>query len=196
MAVADDPTIEHGPLELLFTVSEEQGLDGAKALDASLVSGRLLLNLDGTSDDALTIGSAGSDHTHLRIQLHPEPPLSDHVARRVEVSGARGGHSGGDIALGRANAIKVLGRVLASAPVRLGPIEGGVSRNALPRSAHAVVAVGRGSREGLAIRSGERARHDRPRVHRYATTRSSSRWSPRSSKHSHRPTRRGACSIC
>ena len=141
MAVADDQTIEHGPLELLFTVSEEQGLDGAKALDASLVTGRLLLNLDGTSDGALTIGSAGSDHTHLRVHLHPEPTLLDHVGRRVEVSGAKGGHSGGDIALGRANAIKVLGRVLTSAPVRLGAIEGGVSRNALPRSAHAVVAV-------------------------------------------------------
>ena len=59
MAVADDPAIEHGPLELLFTVSEEQGLDGAKALDPSLVSGRLLVNLDGTSDDALTVGCAG-----------------------------------------------------------------------------------------------------------------------------------------
>ncbi len=52
LAVADDAEIEHGPLELLFTVSEEQGLDGAKALDASLVSGRLLVNLDGTSDGA------------------------------------------------------------------------------------------------------------------------------------------------
>jgi dipeptidase D len=147
LAVADDPAIEHGPLELLFTVSEEQGLDGAKALDASLVTGRLLLNLDGTSDDALTIGSAGSDHTHLRVQLHPEPPPPDHVACRVEVSGAKGGHSGGDISLGRANAIKALGRVLASAPGRLGAIEGGVSRNALPRAAHAVVAVNAASEE-------------------------------------------------
>jgi dipeptidase D len=147
LAVADDPAIEHGPLELLFTVSEEQGLDGAKALDASLVTGRLLLNLDGTSDDALTIGCAGSDHTHLRLRLHPESAPPDHVACRVEVSGAKGGHSGGDIALGRANAVKTLGRVLASAPVRLGAIEGGVSRNALPRAAHAVVAVNAASVE-------------------------------------------------
>ena len=147
LAVADDPTIERGPLELLFTVSEEQGLDGAKALDASLVTGRLLLNLDGTSDNALTIGCAGSDHTHLRVQLHPESPPPDHVAYRVEVSGAKGGHSGGDIGLGRANAIKALARVLASAPVRLGAIEGGVSRNALPRAAHAVVAVNAASEE-------------------------------------------------
>ena len=68
LAVVDDAEIEHGPLELLFTVSEEQGLDGAKALDASLVSGRLLVNLDGTSDDALTVGCAGSDHTFLRVR--------------------------------------------------------------------------------------------------------------------------------
>ena len=100
MAVADDAEIEHGPLELLFTVSEEQGLDGAKALDASLVSGRLLVNLDGTSDDALTIGCAGSDHTLLRVPLALEPVPTGHVALRVELSGAKGGHSGGDIAAG------------------------------------------------------------------------------------------------
>ena len=147
MAAADDPEVAHGPLELLFTVSEEQGLDGAKALDPALVTGRLLLNLDGTSDGALTIGSAGSDHTHLSLRLDPEAAPPGHVARRVEVSGAKGGHSGGDIALGRANAIKALGRVLASAPVRLGALEGGVSRNALPRAAHAVVAVDAGSEE-------------------------------------------------
>ena len=74
LAVADDGAIQHGPLELLFTVSEEQGLDGAKALDASLVEGRMLVNLDGTSDGALTVGCAGSDHTFLRLALAPEPP--------------------------------------------------------------------------------------------------------------------------
>jgi dipeptidase D len=142
LAVADDPNVAHGPLELLFTVSEEQGLDGAKALDASLVSGRMLLNLDGTSDDALTIGCAGSDHTLLRVRLAGEPVPPDHVVLRVEVSGAKGGHSGADIAAGRVNAIKALGRVLAAAPShRLRAVDGGVSRNAIPRDAHAVVAV-------------------------------------------------------
>ena len=71
LAVVDDATVEHGPLELLFTVSEEQGLDGAKALDATLVAGRRLINLDGTSDGALTVGCAGSDHTTLRFPLSP-----------------------------------------------------------------------------------------------------------------------------
>jgi dipeptidase D len=145
MAVADDANVEHGPVELLFTVSEEQGLDGAKALDATLVTGRLLVNLDGTSDDALTIGCAGSDHTLLRIPLAREPMPPDHVALQVELSGAKGGHSGADIAAGRANAIKALGRVLAAAhevaPFCLGSIEGGVSRNAIPREAQAVIAV-------------------------------------------------------
>jgi dipeptidase D len=153
MAVADDTEIEHGPLELLFTVSEEQGLDGAKALDASLVSGRMLVNLDGTSDGSLTIGCAGSDHTLLRLLLAAEPVPPDHVVLRVEVSGAKGGHSGGDIAAGRANAIKALGRVLVNtfgtAPFRLGELAGGVSRNAIPRDAHAVVAVPATAEEGF-----------------------------------------------
>jgi dipeptidase D len=145
LAVADDATVEHGPLELLFTVSEEQGLDGAKALDASLVSGRALLNLDGTSDTALTVGCAGSDHTTLRLPLSTNPVAPGRTVLRLELSGGRGGHSGGDIATGRVNAIKALGRVLSAAfdaePVGLVSLEGGVSRNAIPREASAVVAV-------------------------------------------------------
>jgi dipeptidase D len=145
MAVADDPGIEHGPLELLFTVSEEQGLDGAKALDPALVSGRLLLNLDGTSDDAVTVGCAGSAHTFVRVHLELEPHRPNHVALEVVLSGAKGGHSGGDIASGRVNAIKALGRILARSfeqePFRLARFEGGVSRNAIPRESRAVVSL-------------------------------------------------------
>lgn len=145
LAVVDDEESAHGPLELLFTVSEEEGLEGAKALDASLVTGRLLVNLDGTSDDALTVGCAGSDHTFLRVSLPHDPVPPDWVVLRVEVSGARGGHSGADVAAGRVNAIKALGRVLSSGndgvPLRLGRLDGGVSRNAIPRDARAVVAV-------------------------------------------------------
>lgn len=141
MAVAEDPELIHSPLELLFTVSEEQGLDGAKALDPSLVSGRLLLNLDGTSDESLMVGCAGSTHTFTRLPLPLEPVPDDYVMLDVTVSGARGGHSGGDIAKGRVNANKALGRVLARTPLRLARLDGGVSRNALPRDARAVVAV-------------------------------------------------------
>jgi dipeptidase D len=145
LAVADDAEIDHGPLELLFTVSEEQGLSGAKTLDPSLVSGRLFLNLDGTSDDAVTVGCAGSVHTFVRLLLELEPHRPDHVALQAVLSGARGGHSGGDIASGRINAIKGLGRVLARSyeqePFRLVRFTGGVSRNAIPREAQAVVSL-------------------------------------------------------
>jgi dipeptidase D len=145
LAVAEDSQLAHGPLELLFTVSEEQGLDGAKALDASLVTGRLLLNLDGSSDNSLTIGCAGSTHTFVRLQLAPELLPEGYRTFEVALSGPRGGHSGGDIAKGRVNAIKALGRILSrgyeAAPFRLARLEGGVSRNALPRDALAVVAL-------------------------------------------------------
>ena len=149
MAVAEDPSASHGPLELLFTVSEEQGLEGAKALDPELVTGRLLLNLDGTSSDALTVGCAGSAHTFTRLRPEYVAPPAGSESFEVRVSGVRGGHSGGDIAKGRINAIKALGRVLArileTVPFRLASLDGGVSRNAIPREARAVVVLSPGS---------------------------------------------------
>jgi dipeptidase D len=149
IAVAEDPAVRHGPLELLFTVSEEQGLDGAKALDASHVSGRLLLNLDGTSDHSLTIGCAGSTHTFARLRLPLEAVPVGAVALRVGLTGARGGHSGGDIDKGRVSAIKALGRILSraykTAPFGLARLDGGVSRNAIPREAAGTVVVAGGA---------------------------------------------------
>ena len=145
LAVAQDSELPHGPLELLFTVSEEQGLTGARMLDASLLSGRRLVNLDGTSDEGFTVGCAGSDHTFVKLPLAPEPPTSDRLTLRVELSGARGGHSGEDIDKGRANAIKGLARILSAAfpeaAFELAAVSGGVSRNAIPRDAHALVAL-------------------------------------------------------
>ncbi len=145
MAAAEDPSTPHGPLELLFTVSEEQGLDGAKALAPELVAGRLLLNLDGTSSDALTVGCAGSAHTFVRLQLESAVPPAGYETFAVRISGVRGGHSGGDIDKGRINAIKALGRVLARGQervsFRLASLDGGVSRNAIPREARAIVVL-------------------------------------------------------
>jgi dipeptidase D len=152
MAVAEDPEVAHGPLELLFTVSEEEGLEGAKALDPALVTGTILVNLDGTSSGALTVGCAGSAHTFVRLRLDVEPAPAGWRAFVVRVSGVRGGHSGGDIAKGRVNAIKALGRVLSAArgaAFRLVALDGGVSRNAIPRDAQAVVAVAPGSVDTL-----------------------------------------------
>jgi dipeptidase D len=146
MAIGEDAGVEHGPLELLFTVSEEQGLEGAKALAPGLIAGRLLVNLDGGDEEAsITVGCAGSIHTFLRLALDPEPLARGSIALTVSLGGARGGHSGADIAAGRINAVKALGRVLsragAAVPLRLASFEGGVSRNAIPRDARAVVSL-------------------------------------------------------
>jgi dipeptidase D len=153
MAVADDPHARHGPLELLFTVSEEEGLEGAKSLDPALVAGRILVNLDGTSDGALTVGCAGSTHAFTRLPLAGEAVPAGHETLDVLVSGVRGGHSGGDIAKGRLNAIKALGRVLSrafeAAPFRIVRLEGGVSRNAIPRDAHAMIVIAAESEPAL-----------------------------------------------
>jgi dipeptidase D len=161
MALAEDDAVRHGPLELLMTVAEEVGLEGANALDSALVGGSTLLNLDSGEDGRLTVGCAGSTDTWLRIEGPREPPHGA-VALAVTVSGGRGGHSGSGIALGRSNAIKLLGRTLREAsahvPFRLVTFAGGNSRNAIPREALAVCSVAAADEEafrGAVIASAE-----------------------------------------
>ncbi|HTX70032.1 MAG TPA: beta-Ala-His dipeptidase [Thermoleophilia bacterium] len=143
-AVAESDT-RHGPLELLFTTAEEIGLEGAGRLDAAAVRGRLLLNLDSEDDGVLTVGCAGATDSRISAGAERTPALRSEAALRVTVSGAAGGHSGMDIASGRANAIKVLAGCLQEmaghVPCRLASMDGGTSRNAIPREAEAVVLV-------------------------------------------------------
>ena len=145
MALVEDASLAHGPLELLMTVAEEVGLEGANALDGSLLTGSTLLNLDSEEDGRLTVGCAGSTDTWVRLRAPREPVEGDAVTLSLTASGGLGGHSGQNIAMGRANAIKVLGRALreayGTAPFRLVSLDGGKSRNAIPRDAVAVVAV-------------------------------------------------------
>ncbi len=151
MALVEDESLPHGPLELLMTVAEEVGLEGANALDPALVTGSILINLDSEEDARLTVGCAGSTDTWIRIDAPRAPGDDDAVTLGVTVSGGKGGHSGSGIALGHSNAIKVLGRALREAygtvPFRLVSLDGGKSRNAIPRDAAAVVSVS-ADREG------------------------------------------------
>jgi dipeptidase D len=148
MALVEDASIPHGPLELLMTVAEEVGLEGANALDGSLLTGSTLINLDSEEDGVLTVGCAGSTDTWIRLETPRETSDPDVETLRVAVGGGQGGHSGMEIARGRSNAVKVLGRALreahASASFRLVSLEGGKSRNAIPRDASAIVSVGGG----------------------------------------------------
>ncbi len=149
LAFLDERAVAHGPLELLFTVDEETGLTGARELDPSLISGRILLNLDADRVGRFTVGSAGGRDTHLRLRAERRPwPAGTHY--QLEVGGLKGGHSGVDIDKNRGNAIKILGCVLLAAGpgtvgLRIGRARGGSKRNAIPRDAAAVVAVTAGA---------------------------------------------------
>jgi dipeptidase D len=153
MALAEDASLPHGPLELLMTVAEEVGLEGANEFDGSLVEGRILVNLDSEEDGKLTVGCAGSTDTWIHVDAPREAALADAATLAVTVSGGLGGHSGMNIQYGRSNAVKVLGRALreahATVPFRLVSLDGGKSRNAIPRDATAVVSVGGDSEADL-----------------------------------------------
>ena len=154
MALIEEESATHGPLELLMTVAEEVGLEGANALDGSMLSGSVLLNLDSEEDGKLTVGCAGSTDTWIRVE-RPRPALDPDAATfLVSVGGGLGGHSGANIAEGRSNAVKVLGRALrdthSTSPFRLVSLAGGKSRNAIPRDAAALVAAPRSEADALA----------------------------------------------
>lgn len=152
LAVMEADDIVHGPLELLFTVNEETGLTGVLALDPGAIAlkGRLLLNLDTEEEDKVTIGCAGGSTTRLTLPVDAAPAPGS-ATLDVKVSGLKGGHSGGDIHLQRANANKVLSRVLTAAlaaePFRLVSIQGGNKHNAIPREASARVVIPEGARD-------------------------------------------------
>ena len=146
LAMADDPDIVHPPLELLFTVDEESGLLGAKAMDAGFAEGSILLNVDSEDEGVFTIGCAGGEDTKIRLPLDFEGQPTNNNMYRLSASGMRGGHSGIDIHKHRASANKILTRTLdvlaKSVDLRLVSIKGGTVHNAIARDAEATVVLG------------------------------------------------------
>ncbi len=145
LAVLEASDLEHGPLEALFTVDEETGMTGAMALEPGLLQGEILLNLDTEDEHELCIGCAGGLDLVVRFPFTLEPVEPRSVGFRVALTGLRGGHSGMDIVLQRANAHKLLVRFLSDVAhtlnVQLVSLDGGTVRNAIPRESFAVVAV-------------------------------------------------------
>jgi len=142
LAAASQPTVKHGPLELLFTVDEEAGMNGAKDLQPDFLNGRRLLNLDAEEDDVVYIGCAGGCDATLTWEFPTTSSSTGVQACKVSVAGLRGGHSGGDIHLNRANANRLLVETLrrvGKTRLRLAEIKGGSLRNVIPREAHAFV---------------------------------------------------------
>lgn len=143
MAVMESESINHGPLELLFTVEEESGLVGARLLTSDLLKGRVLLNLDSEEEGSFYIGCAGSLNTSLILPLEREPAEDLNGCASVFIEGLKGGHSGMDINLGRANAIKLaarfISRIAGLFDARIVDLTGGASFNAIPREAKAIL---------------------------------------------------------
>ena len=145
LTVMVDKDLVHGPVEALFTVDEETGLTGANNLGDGMIAGEMLLNLDSEDDAQIFVGCAGGvDTTCIFTYKRSFAPTDFHYFK-FDVSGGLGGHSGGDIHLGRANANKLVARFLYNLglehEVSLCEIDGGNLRNAIPRAAHAVFGV-------------------------------------------------------
>jgi dipeptidase D len=145
MAILQSQTPPLGPIEALFTVNEEDGMDGALGLQPGLLHGTILINLDWETEGTFLISSAGGEYARVKAPYAEEETPDGVQAYQVTVSGLTGGHSGADINLGRGHATKLLVRLLSvAAPqygLRLAGIAGGTAANAIPQSATALVTV-------------------------------------------------------
>ena len=145
LAVLEDTSLLHGPLEALFTVDEEAGMGGARGLAADVLQGQLMLNLDTEEWGEFYLGCAGGLDVNVERAGEPEAVPADYEVAGIFLHGLRGGHSGVNIHEERGNAIKLLVRVLhelaAKFPFRLAGLQGGSARNALPREALATIAL-------------------------------------------------------
>jgi dipeptidase D len=141
MCLVTDSKVKHGPIEMLFTVEEETGLTGARGLEPGIIEAKYLINIDSEKDDVFTVGCAGGKDTHIEFDLGYEEVPYDYRGMHLKVSGLTGGHSGENIIDERANAIRLLTRILHSirdiCDLRLTWIKGGTAHNAIPRDAEA-----------------------------------------------------------
>jgi dipeptidase D len=145
MAILLDKTIEHGPIEVLVTVDEETGMTGAFGLKPGFIKGDILINLDSEDEGELYVGCAGGMDANFELDYNIKMTPADNTGYEIAITGLKGGHSGMDIVLGRANANKVLMRLLKKAleniEIHIAEINGGSLRNAIPREAFATLAV-------------------------------------------------------
>lgn len=145
LAIMADDTLPHPPLEAVFTVDEEVGMDGAFALDCSDLKSKRLLNLDSEIEGVFTVSCAGGMRADCLLPGKPET-AAGMDGYTVTIAGLKGGHSGGDIHLGRGNANQLMGRVLYSAMerfrgLRLTAVSGGQFDNVICSRCDATVAL-------------------------------------------------------
>lgn len=156
LAILTDDTLVHGPLEALITMDEETGMTGANNLEKGELTGSILINLDSEDDAEIFVGCAGGIDTVATFNYKRSFAPVDFHYFKLDVRDGLGGHSGGDIHLGRANANKLISRFLfnlmqAHDEVSVAEIDGGNLRNAIPRAAHVVFGVHSSRKENVRI---------------------------------------------
>ena len=169
LALLDDPTIPHPPLEVVITVDEEIGMLGAAVIDMSQLKGRMLLNLDSEDEGVFTVSCAGGATATISLDVTRRAVYGPCV--RLVVDGLQGGHSGAEIHKNRGNANKIMGEFLSRIqklmPLCLTSFAGGAKDNAIPRSCQAsVVAMGMNLERindiAEALQAEVRAQYDEP----------------------------------
>ncbi|MCD7755901.1 MAG: aminoacyl-histidine dipeptidase [Firmicutes bacterium] len=145
MALLADRSIPHPPLEVILTVDEEMGMEGAAGIDLSGLKGRTMINLDSEEEGIFTVSCAGGARSTIHLPVERRVVYGPCV--KLTVEGLQGGHSGVEIHKNRANANKVMGeflsRVQALMPLCITKLQGGAKDNAIPRSCEVtLVAMG------------------------------------------------------
>lgn len=143
LAILDDDSLEHPPLEIVLTVDEEIGLLGAESIDLSMLKGKKLLNIDSEEEGIFLTSCAGG--LGAVCELPVTRVEQEGVCYELKVTGLQGGHSGAEIHKERGNAIVLMGRVLQSlngeVPFAIEELEGGLKDNAIPRETTAVIVL-------------------------------------------------------
>lgn len=141
LAMLEDTTWQHPALELVITTDEETGMDGAKALDGTLLSGKYLINIDSEEENVVLCGCAGG--ARVAGELPVERVIVAGRTAKVTVSGLQGGHSGVEIDKNRTNGVLYLARYLyllrEEVPFLVEELSGGQKDNAIPREAEATL---------------------------------------------------------
>lgn len=145
LAILASDTIAHPPIELLITTSEETGMDGAFALDPSLLAGRRLINIDSEEEGKLLVSCAGGIGATLKLPIDWQTAPEGYKAVELKIDGLSGGHSGMEIDKERGSANKIIGRILfdleKAMDLTVFAVQGGSKHNAIPRSASASLLV-------------------------------------------------------
>ncbi len=153
LAILADKSLEHPSLECLFTITEETGMVGANGLGSHMLKNKILINLDSEEEGEIYVGCAGGSNNNISMELKEENIPAGYSAFNIELKGLKGGHSGIQIILGRANANKVATRFLREQScengIRLVSFTGGNMRNSIPREAALTIIVPNSNRNSF-----------------------------------------------